>query len=242
MSIATTAVAAVSSTSPTRRPRSNVEAARYTVLRRLAPTLKHDMVVHLQAVSMLAEVLGAKLEKDPPSPAELRKSLEKIQRLARDGIASCLKVASRIAPGDDEGVLVHEGVDECLALLRSTFIARGFSLQNEVPALDFQVSRTALYQLLPAAMILLSDAARGPSDIMLGAEISAGFSMLTVHCTPRPDDKEYFPRDDSYRQLEWPDVQAMAAAESVVIFRTSDQIVMLFPRLVTHTALQIAPM
>src|SRR3954469_17635163 len=52
-----------------RRPRTSAEAARYGVLRRLAPALKHDMVVNLQAVAMMAEVMGAKLEKGTPSPA-----------------------------------------------------------------------------------------------------------------------------------------------------------------------------
>src|SRR4051812_49615183 len=79
---------------PGRRPRTNAEAARYSVLRRLAPALKHDMVVHLQAVAMMAEVLTARIEKGSPSVAELEGSISKMNRLARDAVmkigrASC---------------------------------------------------------------------------------------------------------------------------------------------------------
>jgi hypothetical protein len=89
---------------PPRRSRAGAEAARYGVLRRLAPALKHDMVVNLQAISMMAEVLNAKLERGSPAPAEFHASIAKLNRLARDAVANCLKVASWIEPGEDEGV------------------------------------------------------------------------------------------------------------------------------------------
>src|SRR3954469_9119742 len=86
---------------PGRRPRTNAEAARYSVLRRLAPALKHDMVVHLQAVAMLAEVLTARLERGTPSPADFEASIGKMNRLARDAVMTCLKVAAWISPSED---------------------------------------------------------------------------------------------------------------------------------------------
>jgi len=82
-----------------RRSRAGAEAARYGVLRRLAPALKHDMVVNLQAISMMAEVLNAKLERGSPAPAEFHASIAKLNRLAREAVANCLKVASWLEPG-----------------------------------------------------------------------------------------------------------------------------------------------
>jgi len=41
-----------------RKGRLAAESARYGVLRRLAPSLKHDMVVNLQAVAMMAAETG----------------------------------------------------------------------------------------------------------------------------------------------------------------------------------------
>src|SRR3954463_6603527 len=114
MSVATQqGAAAAQSTAGARRPRTNAEAARYGVLRRIAPALKHDLVVHLQAVAMMAEVLNARLEKGSPSPAEFEAGISRMNRLARDAVTTCLTVASWISPSEDEGVQLRDGVDEC---------------------------------------------------------------------------------------------------------------------------------
>lgn len=229
-----------------RRPRAQAEAARYGVLRRLAPALKHDMVVNLQAVAMMAEVLSARLEKGTPSPADFESSVNKMNRLARDAVMTCLKVATWISPSDDESVRLRDGVDECVGLLRSSFNFRGFSLVNDVPDAEFEVSRVALRHLVAASLLSLADAAAGPSELVATAEVSPGFAVLTLRCTPRAQDDEGMVPDaiaagPNYRALDWSDVQALAIAESIELFRTQEQIVMRVPRMVATTPLQIAP-
>jgi hypothetical protein len=230
-----------------RRPRTQAEAARYGVLRRLAPALKHDMVVNLQAVAMMAEVLGARLERGSPSPADLEGSVTKMNRLAREAVMTCLKVATWISPSEDESVRLRDGVDECVALLRSSFNFRGFSLANDVPDADFEVSRVASRHLVAASLLSLADGASGPSDLVATAEVSPGFAVLTIRCTPKPKDEEGLGPDaiaaePNYRALDWSDVQALAIAEGIELFRTQDQIVMRVPRMVATTPLQIAPL
>lgn len=224
-----------------RRPRSGAEAARYSVLRRLAPALKHDMVVNLQAVAMMAEVLNARLERGLSNPNDLQKSVSKINRLAREAVMTCLDVAAWIEPGEDEGIRLREGVEECVALLAGNFNFRGFSLGNEVADIDFEVSREALRNLLSAALITLTDAASAPAEVLVKAEVSAGFAVLTVRCEARESDPEALPFSVTYRPLDWSDVQALAVAESVELFRTGEQIVMRIPRAVATTPLQIVP-
>ena len=144
-----------------RRPRSGAEAARYGVLRRLAPALRHDMVVNLQAVAMMAEVVNARLERGLSDPNEFQKSVSKINRLAREAVMTCLNVAAWIEPGEDEGIRLRDGVQECVALLAGNSNFRGFSLSNAVAAVDFEVSREALRNLLSAALITLTDIPTG---------------------------------------------------------------------------------
>ena len=246
MSVATQAQsAAATAAGAGRRPRTNAEAARYSVLRRLAPALKHDMVVNLQAVAMMAEVLNARLERGTPDPAELEANISKMNRLAREAVMTCLKVAAWIEPAEDETTRLHEGVQECVDLLRSSFNFRGHGLVNDVPASEFEVSRVALRNLLAASLISLGDGASGPSDFTASAEVSPGFAVLTVRGVPRPDDdglgEDMLPATTSYRALDWNDVQALALAEGVELFRTQDQIVMRIPRMVATTPLGIAP-
>lgn len=225
----------------TRRPRSGAEAARYSVLRRLAPALKHDMVVNLQAVAMMAEVLNARLERGQSNPNELQKSVSKINRLAREAVLTCLDVAAWIEPGEDEGIRLRHGVEECVGLLSGNFNFRGFSIRNDVPDVDFEVSREALRNLLSACLLTLTDTAANPAEVLVKAEVSAGYAVLTVHCETCEADPDAMPFAGTYRQLDWSDVQALAVAESVELFRTTDQIVMRIPRAIASTALQIVP-
>lgn len=226
---------------PGRRPRAGAEAARYGVLRRLGPALKHDMVVNLQAISMMAEVLNARLERGSPAPAEFQSSINKLNRLARDAVMNCLKVAAWIEPGEDEGVRLKEGIEECLALLRTNFNFRGFVIEMELPDTDFEVWRVTLRNLLVASLIALTDAAPGPSEVRVKAEILNGFAEISVRLTPRSDRFDALPIGPSYRQLEWSDVQALATAETVELVRGHDQIVMRMPRAVPTAPLRIAP-
>ena len=224
-----------------RRPRPGAEAARYSVLRRLAPALKHDMVVNLQAVAMMAEVLNARLERGLSNPIEFQKSVSKINRLARKAVLSCLDVAAWIEPGEDEGIRLREGVEECVALLAGNFNFRGFSISNDVPDVDFEVSREALQNLLCASLITLTDAASPPANVLVKAEVTAGFAVLTVRCEVCESDPGAMTFAAAYHQLDWSDVQALAVFESVELFRTADQIVMRIPRAVATTPLQIVP-
>src|SRR6185295_18202223 len=100
---------AVAPESQPKRSRAGAEAARYGVLRRLGPVLKHDMVVNLQAISMMAEVLNARLERGMPDTAEFQANISKLNRLAREAVASCLKVATWFEPGEDQGVRLAAG-------------------------------------------------------------------------------------------------------------------------------------
>jgi len=224
-----------------KRSRAGAEAARYGVLRRLGPALKHDMVVNLQAIAMLAEVLNAKLDRGSPDPAALHSSISKLNRLAREAVASCLKVAAWIEPGEDESIKLCDGVAECLHLLASNFNFRGFLVESECPDTSFQVSRVVLRNLLIASLITLTDAAGGPCRVAVHVDVEGAAALINVRISPREDDYEGLPYEPTYRQLEWTDVQALAQAEGIELERGSDHISLRMPRQVPTAPLQIAP-
>ena len=117
----------------------------------------------------------------------------------------------------------------------------GRRVSKDVAETDFEVSRVALRHLLTAALITLTDAAPGPCEVRVKAEVVAGFAEVSVRVTPRQD-AEGMPFEPGYRLLEWTDVQALAAIESVELVRGSDQIVMRMPRAIATAPLQIAPL
>ncbi|AEG94413.1 hypothetical protein [Ramlibacter tataouinensis] len=224
------------------RRRADAEAARYGVLRRLAPALKHDMVVNLQAVAMMAEVLNARLEKGTPAGGDLQKQVSKINRLAREAVLNCLQVAAWIEPSEDEGIRLREGVDECVALLRSNFNFRGFSVDNQVPDSGFEVSRVKLRNLLAAVLISLTDEAHSPGELLVQAQVGGGWASLSIVFVPRQEEDAALPPfEPNYRALDWADVQALAAAESVELSREEGPVALRLPRM-TATPLQIVPL
>jgi hypothetical protein len=222
--------------------RGVAEAARYGVLRRLAPALKHDMVVHLQAVSMMAEVLNSRLDKGTPTIPDLQKRVSQINRLAREAVMACLKVTDWIQPGADDAVRLSDGVAECVALQQSSLNFRGFLLRNEVAESDFEVSRVALRNLLAASLVTLTDSSPEPCLVLIQAEISSGFARLSIRRGVREEPAPAMADLVSHRHLDWADVQALALAEGVELVRSDDFITMLMPRLVPSTPLQIAPL
>ncbi|RYF44171.1 MAG: hypothetical protein EOO25_00610 [Comamonadaceae bacterium] len=216
-------------------------AARYAVLRRLAPALKHDMVVHLQSVAMMAEVMSARMDKGEADTVELQNSVSRMNRLARQAVLACLKVTEWIDPAADESVRLSDGVQESYALLQSSLNFRGFSVHNAVAPSDFEVSRVALRNLLPAALLGLADAAHSTCKLTLEAQMAPDSVRLSIYCAEHIPAAIQNGADLPQPRLHWADVQALADLESVGLEVSEHRISMRFPRMVPTTALQIAP-
>ena len=76
------------------------EAARYALIRRLAPSMRHHLVVNLQPIGMIYEVMERRLRQPAPDLANVQDSASKINGFARAALASCLDVVGWLAPDD----------------------------------------------------------------------------------------------------------------------------------------------
>ncbi|HVZ45084.1 MAG TPA: hypothetical protein VHA82_14835 [Ramlibacter sp.] len=220
-------------------------AAEQAVLRRVAPALKHDMVVHLQAAAMLAEMLNARVERGLLNPQDLQANLGKLNRLAREAVAGCLKVINWIDCPPEESVAVHEGVRECAGLLAASFNFRGFTIVDDVASTEFEVGRRALRHLLAASLLTLADEARDTGELVIESEIGASHAVVSVRWQARPRDPDSTippASGTAPRQLvDWSEVQALAAAEGTEVTRTPERIAIRLPRAVVTSPLQMAP-
>ena len=208
-----------------------VEAARYALLRRLAFAMRHHMVVHLQPIGMITEVMERRLISAEPDLAQVHESMAKINGFSRAAVQSCLDVVTWLAPEDGAQITLDAGVQECLALLRSNFNFRGFTLKDEVGPTTTKVSRTALRSVLPACLLALTDRAGSPADVVVSiATGGSGEAALMLDLQPT-DGAAGFAGDPPYRLLEWREVEALAAAEGVTLARTGDQTRLSLPAL-----------
>jgi len=195
-----------------------VEAARYALLRRLAYAMRHHMVVHLQPIGMITEVMERRLRASAPDLAQVHESMDKINGLSRAAVQSCLDVVSWLAPERDVAIALDAGVRECVALLRSNFNFRGFTLKDEVGAAPFEVPRAGLRNVLPSCLLTLTDRAPSPADVVVSARLEPQRAVLSL--TVRPTDGDAgFAGDAPYRLLEWHEVEALARAENIMLER-----------------------
>ncbi|MDB5947324.1 MAG: hypothetical protein JWQ33_2350 [Ramlibacter sp.] len=207
---------------------ARAEAARYALLRRLAPSMRHHLVVNLQPIGMIYEVMERRLRAPAPDHAQVHESALKINGFARAALSSCLDVVTWLAPDETATTQVAEGVRECVGLLATSLSFRGYAIRNEVAAVHGEVHRAAIRNVLTAALIHATDRHPPPADLALTAHAEPAGLRLALSLRPT-DGSQGFANEAGYRQIDWGDVQALAAAESVQVERDGNALYMLIP-------------
>ena len=223
------------------RQRSLARAAQHDILRRLTPPLRHDMVVHLQSLGMMAEALGARMERGAVAADDLGGSVSKLNRLSRQAVARCLEVCTWMEPSEDDNARLAEGVTEVVRLLSTSLNFRGFDLRTDFGEGEFEVSRSALRYLLAAAILTLTDAAPAPGEVSVRTEQSASHGVIAVEYHPQPEGTFTQLHEPGEAPLSWIEVQALAAQHGVELLRNGQAIVLRLPRAVVTTPLKMVP-
>jgi hypothetical protein len=207
---------------------ARAESARYALLRRLAPSMRHHLVVNLQPIGMIYEVMDRRLRAPTPDLASVHDSAHKINGFARAALDSCLDVVTWLAPDQAATTGVSAGVRECVGLLATSLGFRGYAIRNEVGDLAGDVSRASLRNVLTSSLIHLTDQSPPPADLVLSASSQAGGLRLAL-ALRGTEGSHGFATEAGYRKLEWSDVQALADAESVQLQRDGQSLSLLLP-------------
>ena len=206
-------------------PESAVEAARYALLRRLAPAIRHRVVGRLHPIGLIAEAVEWQVQDAAPNLANVQENVAKIKSLSQTAMQSFTSQIAWLAREEGATTTIDDGIDDCLALLHTDFELRGFSIENEVRAPGVLVSLNALRNVLTAALIAVTDAAPGPAALTLTADVTGKQIVLCIVVRPTDDDSG-ISNDGGYRALGWDDVNALAKAESVKITRQGERVEM----------------
>jgi hypothetical protein len=203
------------------------EAARYALLRRLAPAIRHHLVGELQPIGMIATMLDRRLQSDAPNLTHLRENSAALGQLSRTAASTSMNLMSWLAPKNAAVTPLDSGVLDCLSLLTTEFRFRGLAIVNDVTALPVQLNLMALRSVLPAALLALSDQQAGPADLVLTAHVVDAGVVLSIRRRPAERSAESPPSND-YRALTWDDVAALAQAESVGFTPSADAVELRF--------------
>lgn len=223
------------------RQRSLARAARHDILRRLAPPLRHDMVVHLQSLGMMAEALTARLERGALGSDDLQGHLSKLNRLSRQAVSTCLEVSSWMQPSEDDTTGLRAAIAEIGRLLSTSLNFRGFDLRCEEGEGEFEVSRSAARFLLAAAVLTLADSVEAPGEIAVRAEFATSHGVVAVEYTPQPEGGFQPVQQSEETPLSWTEVQALAEDAAAEVLRKGHTIIVRLPRAVVTTPLKMAP-
>ena len=219
---------APASSSSTNFPPADAEAARYALLRRLAPSMRHHLVVNLQPIGMIYEVMERRLRQPAPDLAHVQDSASKINGFARAALNSCLDVVGWLAPDDTVAVSVDDAVRECTTLLATSLSFRGYALRNNVTPVPGLVKRSAIRNLLSGVLVHCTDHATPPSDLELSCAADPDGVRLTVNVR-FTDGEKGFGGEANYRSIDWTDLQALADADGVQLARDGERIELRLP-------------
>ncbi|MES2979319.1 MAG: hypothetical protein V4731_12920 [Pseudomonadota bacterium] len=220
-----------SGSAPPARPEPSFEeeAARYCLLRRLAPAIRHHLVGEFQPIGMVAAMMERRLQAEVPNLASVRENCASLGSLSRTAAGTSMNLMTWISPkGAGASLPLESGVAECLGLLATEFRFRGFVLLNEIRQKEVEVQSTALRSVLPAALLAMVDAATDPLDIVLTATPQSDTRVqvdIAMRASDRPAESSSAPE---YRALRWADVQALANAEKVELVQTATGAQMVF--------------
>ena len=210
-----------------------VEAARYAVLRRLAPALRHHLVRPLQPMTLIYSVMHHKLSAATPDIKALQTQADKINELAKAALTQCIDISSWMAPEPGITIELQAGVMECVGLVATTLHFRGFHLVNEVGDEARLVQQDSLRMVLIAALFEITDELNEPATVTLGSTCRANELVLSLQVNSH-DQGTAESYDDGYRKMVWSDVQALATSEGVGLAREHGCVTLRFPMTALH--------
>lgn len=205
-----------------------VESARYALLRRLMPAIRHNMAGSLQPIGMISAMLERRLQGASPDLGKLGQNASDISELSREAASTCMSLMTWLAPREKDTVALDAGLAEALQLQATELSFRGFTLVNETAGVDMPVHRGTLRSLTMASVIALTDATTGPARIVLSAQPLEGETLLRIELVASGGEAP--PHGlQSYRPLGWDDVQALADAEQLVFSHSENRVELRLP-------------
>lgn len=199
------------------------ESARYALLRRLAPSLRHDMAGALQPLMFVSAILEKRLQNPNPDVADLARKSSELTTLARVASSTCMNLLAWLEPNKDELVTVSAGVEEVIGLVRTELSFKGITIVNETGDVHAELLRSQTRNVLTAAMLTLTDAATAPGKLVLAAQLVEREIMLTI-LFQRAESEMPTSGIGCYRNLDWADLQVLAEVESVRLTYTADRV------------------
>ena len=205
------------------------EAAKYTLLRRLAPALQHEITGGFQPLRMVTRVLDKRLKAAEPDISGLIENSSFLGKLLLDASAACTKVMSWLFPDKNHNIQVLSGIADSTKLLATDFALRGFTIDVQAPPSAVEVNAGAFRQVFTITLIALTDLAAGPSQLSISLQEDDQAVLVMIRTASAKED-EILTGPAEYRSVDLDDVKALASAEGVGFKRRCNGVDLVFQR------------
>ena len=205
------------------------ESARYALMRRLLPAIRHNIAGALQPVGMMAALLERRMKGASPDLAQLGQNSQALNALSREAAAASLGLMSWLAPKDNELLAVGAALEESLALMNTELSFRGFVIVNQAADSQLQLPRGVLRSVFTASLMALTDAMQDAADVVISTVQVNGLTQLNIVLEPggNPAVSGLAGDSSAYRSMSWDDVLALAQAEGVTLSHDACRVQML---------------
>ncbi len=205
------------------------DAARYRLLRRLAPVIRHDLLGALQVPEMITGMIEMRLRSATPDLDKMREDLALLRTASEKALSSSMSVMHWIEPEGKQTSDLDTAVLDCIAMLSSPLKLKGFDLVNGVAGIEARLSVTAVRQVLSAALIALSDHSEAPAALLVEAQAMPGCIEISIFLSPTDKTRTFFAANAD-RPLEWHEVEVLAMAHAVELTLTPTRAHLTFNR------------
>ncbi len=220
---------------PSNELNRSAEAARYALLRRLSAAMRHQMAGNFQPVTMLAAIVEKRLKAVAPDVTALAKTSSDVRALASAATRYSIDLMGWIACDPEARVPLDQGLRDALHLVATELSFRGFRCLNETEGVTTPVARNHVRGVVVAGVLALTDAALLPANLRITAQREGDVMVVTLalaadetaHKDPPVD--EFQVNLATYRKIDWADVKAIAAADSVRLEQTPGSLVLRLP-------------
>lgn len=206
------------------------EAARYALMRRLMPAIRHHIAGSLQPIGMMSAMLERRIMAANPDMAQLGKNARALSALSRDAAAISLNLMTWLAPRDNDPITIISGIEESLGLIATELSFRGFDVVNSTADVFARLPKAVFRSVFTASLIALTDAAEHAAQVVIASSQEADITQLKISIvqlnTAPPVRAEN--HISNYRALQWDDVQALADAQGVQLHHASDFVQLAF--------------
>ncbi len=204
------------------------ESARYALLRRLSPALRHNMAGALQPLNMMSILLEKRLQNPSPDLAAVVKGSRQLSQASVEASKSCMDVVTWLAPSASDFVSVARAIEDATQLVATELSFKGLTIVNNTADLPVELSLNLTRNVFMAALMALTDAALSPAHVVLQSRLDAGTLVLTISLQSAPEELSNLlslgSGEPPYRKLEWADVKVLAEVESVQLTQTAGKV------------------